>query len=72
MMNSVLIASREWAALLAANVLVMAVLYVLEEGWGFRGEAVQAVKYERIELIQPTDRTPSLHPQASSPDIQSM
>ena len=26
-------------------------IYVLEQGWGFRYENVQSVKYDRIEMI---------------------
>ena len=54
-MNSVLIASGNWAAMLVANGLVVTVLYVLERGWGFRYEGVATVRYDRIELIQPAN-----------------
>jgi hypothetical protein len=54
-MNSVLIASGNWAGMLVANGLVVTVLYVLEQGWGFRYEGVATVRYDRIELIQPAN-----------------
>jgi hypothetical protein len=52
-MNSILIGGGDWTLLLAANFAVVAVLYVLEQGWGFSYEVVRSIKYERIELIKP-------------------
>lgn len=52
-MNSVLMASGNWAEMLMANGAVIAVLYALERGWGFRYEGTTFVRYDRIELIQP-------------------
>ncbi len=50
-MNSVLMTAGNWPVLVATNAIVLAVLYVLEQGWGFHYESVQAVKYDQIELI---------------------
>lgn len=52
-MNSVLMSSGSWAVLLTANSAVIVLLFVLEQGWGFHGEDVQRITYERIELIRP-------------------
>lgn len=52
-MNSVLMIGSNWAALLIANATVILVLYVLEQGWGFRYENSQSIKYDRVDLIQP-------------------
>ncbi len=55
-MNSLILVSGDWPALLAANAAVIAVLFALERGWGFHYDGVQPVKYERIELIRPDKR----------------
>jgi hypothetical protein len=52
-MNSVLMTGGNWPALLVANGVVIAVLYLLERGWGFQYEGVALIKYDRIELISP-------------------
>ena len=52
-MNSVLMSQREWANLAVTNLIVIAVLYVLERGWGFRYEGYKVVKYDRIDLLKP-------------------
>lgn len=50
-MNSVLMTAGNWPVLVASNAVVLAVLYVLEQGWGFHYEEVKQVKYDRIEMI---------------------
>jgi hypothetical protein len=56
-MNAVLMPSNaNLAQLLFANSSVVALLFVLERGWGFRFEASSRVIYERIELIRPERR----------------
>jgi len=52
-MNSVLMANGDWAAMLLANGAIVGVLYTLERGWGFRYESVTFVRYDRIDMIQP-------------------
>lgn len=42
--------------LLFSNGLVIAVLFVLERGWGFRFEESKRVIYDRIELVSPERR----------------
>ena len=51
--NSSLLAGAGWSAVLIANAAVIAVLYLLENGWGFDYEQSQRITYERIELITP-------------------
>lgn len=55
-MNSVLMPSADVATLLAANGIVVAVLYALEKEWGFQFEVRKTVIYERIELITPANQ----------------
>jgi hypothetical protein len=52
-MNAVLAPTGALGQLLLANAAVVAVLYVLERGWGFRFAASSRVIYDRIELIVP-------------------
>lgn len=51
--NSGLLSNAGWDAMLIANGAIIAVLYVLEQGWGFQFEQSQRISYERIELIKP-------------------
>jgi hypothetical protein len=55
-MNSLLIRAGGWTALLAVNASIVAVLFVLEQEWGFHYESSRSVKYERIDLIRPENR----------------
>ena len=55
-MNSLLMRESAWWMLLAVNAVVVSVLFVLEREWGFHYESVQAVRYERIDLIRPDQR----------------
>lgn len=52
-LNSVVMRSNTWDVLLAVNATVIAVLFVLEQEWGFRFASSQLVRYERIDLIKP-------------------
>lgn len=51
--NSVVLRTNQWSILLAANVAVVLVLFVLEREWGFHFESAQLLRYERIDLIKP-------------------
>ncbi len=55
-MNSVLVPDRQFMQLALSNVLVIAVLFFLERGWGFGSEQSKRVIYDRIELVQPARR----------------
>ena len=56
-MNSVLMSERDWLSLAATNAAVIVVLFVLEQGWGFRYEGFKSVKYDRIDMIRPEKHT---------------
>ena len=55
-MNSILISENGSGTLLAANLIILVVLYVIEQGWGFQFMAHQTIQYEKIELIKPENR----------------
>ena len=57
--NAVLIGQEQWAALLAASLMLVLVLFAVEKGWGFQYEVGKTVTYEKIELIRP-ERRPQL------------
>src|SRR5512136_1439624 len=42
-----------WPQLIAANLAILAIMLVLEKGWGFRYETSKQIVYEKIELIRP-------------------
>lgn len=50
--NSSILAGGGWNVVLIANTAVVAVLYLLENNWGFHYEQSQRITYERIELIK--------------------
>ena len=52
-MNSVLMSAQDWLNLAATNGVIIAVLFVLEQGWGFRYEGFKQVKYDRIDMLKP-------------------
>jgi len=51
--NSILLAAGDYTGFTVANAGVIAVLFVLEHGWGFHYEARKTIVYERIEMIRP-------------------
>ena len=52
-MNSAGSNADVWPQLLAANLAILLLLFLLEKEWGFRFESVKQIVYEKIELIQP-------------------
>jgi len=52
-MNSILISENGFDQLLLANLIIVLVLYAIEQGWGFQFVNSKKIVYERIELIQP-------------------
>lgn len=50
--NSLLFRGRAFGELLVVNVAIIAVLYVLERGWGFQYETRKSITYERFELVR--------------------
>jgi len=59
-MNSLLLANADYARLMVANGILLAVLYVLEREWGFHYETSKKVLYEKINLITPANRAEML------------
>lgn len=55
-MNSAAVNAAIWPQLIVANAAILAVMLVLEKGWGFRYEASQQIVYEKIELVRPDRR----------------
>jgi hypothetical protein len=45
-----------WPQLIAANLAIVVLMFVLEKGWGFHYESSKQIVYEKIELIQPERR----------------
>ncbi len=55
-MNSAGITGSIWPQLLAANLVILGALLVLEREWGFHYEFSRQIVYEKIELISPERR----------------
>jgi hypothetical protein len=55
-MNSAAGSGEIWPQLIVANAAVLALMLVLEKGWGFHYEASKQIVYEKIELIAPEHR----------------
>lgn len=54
--NAILGAQDTVAQLLFADLIIVASLFAIEQGWGFEYETRQVINYERIELIKPENR----------------
>lgn len=54
-MNSILISNENVLQLVAANGLMVVLLYLLEQGWGFHFETGKRIVYENINLITPAN-----------------
>jgi hypothetical protein len=52
-MNSVSSNMTLWPHMIAANLLVLLVMFILEKEWGFHYENSKQITYEKIELIRP-------------------
>ena len=55
-MNATAATGDHWAKLLIANLSVIVILFILENGWGFAFESSQSITYEKINLIRPENR----------------
>jgi len=55
-MNAILVSDNGFSHLLTANLIILAVLYAVERGWGFKFLAHKTVVYEKIDLIRPENR----------------
>lgn len=58
-MNSASTSGEIWPQLIAANLVIIAIMWVLEREWGFHYESSKRIVYEKIDLIRP-DRRPEL------------
>jgi len=52
-MNSIGVDGSQWLQLVAANVAILIIMWVLEREWGFHYEQSRRIVYEKIELIRP-------------------
>ena len=52
-LNSVLLVQTAYGEFVVANLAIVGVLYVLEQGWGFHYETRKSIAYEKIEMIHP-------------------
>jgi len=55
--NALLVPAGDVGLAVAANALVLLVVFVVEQGWGFTFMERQPVRYERLDLIVPARRT---------------
>ena len=55
-MNATNTSNASWSTLIAANFIILLLMFVLEKGWGFKFESSKRVIYEKIELILPERR----------------
>jgi hypothetical protein len=55
-MNSMALTDSFWPEVVAANVAILALLFILEREWGFRYETSKHIVYEKIENIKPENR----------------
>ena len=55
-MNSASINGDLWPQLILANLVLLAIMWVLEKEWGFHYETSKRIIYEKIELIRPDRR----------------
>jgi hypothetical protein len=55
-MNSIFMSNGDLIKLLAANGVIVTLLYVLEKEWGFHFESGKKITYEKIDLITPANR----------------
>jgi hypothetical protein len=52
-MNSIGLDGSLWPQLIAANLAIIVIMWVLEREWGFHYESSRRIVYEKIELIRP-------------------
>lgn len=56
-LNSIFFGTAQYGKMLISNVLIILVLWILEQGWGFRtGQSSKEVVYERIDLVHAARR----------------
>ncbi len=55
-MNSASLTKSLWPQVIAANIAILVIMFVLEKEWGFKYEQSKRITYEKIELIRPDRR----------------
>jgi hypothetical protein len=51
-LNSILFGSGQYVNLILSHLMILGVLWILENKWGFRYEQRKLVRYERIDLVR--------------------
>ncbi len=51
-LNSILFGSGQYGNLVVSDLMVIAVLWILEKKWGFRYDQRKLIKYEQIDLVR--------------------
>jgi len=52
-MNTASADVASWPQLITANLVILALMFCLERGWGFKYDATKRIVYEKIELVRP-------------------
>jgi hypothetical protein len=52
-MNTASADGASWPQLITANLSILALMFILERGWGFKYDATKRIIYEKIELVRP-------------------
>jgi hypothetical protein len=52
-MNASAVDGTLWPQVIAANIIILILMFILEKSWGFRYETSKRIVYEKIELIRP-------------------
>ncbi|MBP9675322.1 MAG: DUF4956 domain-containing protein [Anaerolineaceae bacterium] len=52
-MNAASLDASNWPQVIAANLAILMLMFVLEKGWGFKYDGSKRIIYEKIELIRP-------------------
>ncbi|MCY4595762.1 MAG: DUF4956 domain-containing protein [Bryobacterales bacterium] len=55
-MNSVLASNGDFTRMMVSNGIIVALLFVLENEWGFHFEASKGITYDKLELVVPDRR----------------
>ncbi len=51
-MNAASVNVSSWPQVIAANLAILLLMFILERGWGFRYDASKRIIYEKIELVR--------------------
>ena len=56
LVNSTVVNGDYWPQVIAANLVTLLIIWVLEKEWGFHYEASKRIEYEKIALVRPEHR----------------